>query len=236
MQGKGRKTPRKVKTKFTWDVAHVEGGHKFTAYVAGPHIRVLCHKHRFVRACLTEYTDGQECPGCVARLETCFISYMPIYRAVDKHELVCGFHEEQEDTLDKLEHLQGVVIGREEGFGCGLWINPATSLPTYAPNDPTRQRQRCIASWLPIVWKFAGKITAEEILAEGPAVPVPPPPPPVKPPRIKRGGSEEKAAAANARAKLTIGGVPLDQVFATEEDDRKRRNEEFARQNGNGKH
>lgn len=109
MQGKGRKTPRTVKTKFTWDVAKVQGGEKFTAYVAGPHVRVCCHKHRQVRACLREYTGAVDCPGCVAGMERCFISYMPVYRAVDKHELVCGFHEKLDGQAARDEDRKSVV-------------------------------------------------------------------------------------------------------------------------------
>jgi hypothetical protein len=93
---------------------------------------------------------------------------MPVYRAVDKHELVCGFHEEQEDTLEKLLLHQRVIIGREVGFGCGLWINPGVSLEKYEPKDETRRHPRCIAAWLPVLWRFVGRITAAQILSEEP--------------------------------------------------------------------
>jgi len=168
VEGKGRKTPRSEKMKFTWDVAKVEGGSKFGAYVAGPHVRAICHEGKKVKACLREYTGTKDCPGCLAGKKHTVISYMPVYRAVDKHEMVCGFHEEQEDTLEKLALLQGVMIGREDGFGCGLWINPAAGLPKYEPESLTRKRPRCIAAWLPTLWRYVGSITGEQLLAERP--------------------------------------------------------------------
>lgn len=166
MLGKGKRPPLRTKTKFTWDLPKIKGGEKMVAWVAGPHIGVMCHEAKKPKACLKAAAGDLNCPGCHLGQRLFWFGFLPIYAEPDKHEYACGFHEEQVDTLDSLKTHDGIIVGREEGFGRGLWVRRRLSPEKYQPSDPIRQKPRCIASWLPTIWGYVGRVTGAQLLAD----------------------------------------------------------------------
>lgn len=174
MSGKGRRPTEGKKYKRSWDLIQCEAGQRVNGYVAGPHIRTKCHTEPFPKVCLKEHAGQSDCPGCMKGFDTVWYAWLPLYKEPDKGEIMAAFGEHQWDTLDSLVHLQPVTIGREwstgktRAFKCGLWINPTKTKDVYAPSDRVRQRDRCIAMPLIILWKYTDRITVDQLLCEEP--------------------------------------------------------------------
>lgn len=236
MKAKGKRRSEGSKGR-QWLHVKVAAGEKWGAWIAGSPVCVESHHVGATQPCLKAYLGRHaRCPGCdePSRVQDQYAQ--PVYRELDGRPAFVWLHDDVADAMEIAKLHQYCVVGRTEEPKTGIYLSLKLAGPKYHTTLPERMVEADCSDYLPVVFGLTSTITGQ-MLRDGPAYSLPSVTavPSVKPPKIKKGGPEEKKAAQDANSRITVGGKSLAEINAIEDEDRRRRNQEFARENGNGK-
>lgn len=162
--------PPEEKTVGHWLTQKLKRGTKLAAHVAGNCVGVTVHCGKPSKPCMRRYLGaGAKCFGCDNGIRKDWLGYQPFYRELDGRPIVCTFHKDMIERLDKLTLHQRVEIGQEDADNVGLWLRAEKGM-LYSTTLNARKIGADIAGWLPVLWKLRGVITREMLLSAGPEV------------------------------------------------------------------
>lgn len=180
-------------------------GDRWKAFVAGSAVWIRSHGRNRTTVCATWFTDGEvECQFCKAFDQWEVRGYVPLYRDADSHPCMVIVYEDVRHTVDALNFLERVIVGKEKDPTATVWVQPSpvqhppfqTSLPhRLKPCDFSRSmlavwRNQDVCNW----WHRKHSIT-----------PPPPPPPPLP---EEKPAAKAKPAKPAKRVAITTPSTP----------------------------
>lgn len=102
----------------------IEGGQRHFAYVAGDAHWIIGHpSDKGSKPCLEWATKKTlPCRFCALGKVPCQLGYVPVYRATDYKTLYVVVYGEEREWVEKCGLHDRVLIGREVGKGCRLFV------------------------------------------------------------------------------------------------------------------
>lgn len=212
-----------------------EPGQQWTAWIAGPCEWYECHPSKRTKPCVHVMTDGKvPCKWCglAAPIETC--GYQALYREVDARPVFVVLHNYTRERVDALKLHERVVIGREGNQSDGVWVAKALKpQPFFTSTLKERMVASDLTETLLRVWGI-NELT-EWYRKQFPSSrehDTPAPPAKLLEQLVAAPDHGDEPSDVPLLGTSWLGRLPPD----AKAEIARRRNEEFVKKNGNGKH
>lgn len=208
----------------------------FTAWLAGPIYWCQVHEHTKkqpgTKPCLEWLTDGDlRCPRCRPQVVPTWVGYVPLYREQDHKPVIVIIHESVMDLIHGLSYPEAVIVGRVDE-NSSVFVRKCDTGVIFKTDNAARRRPVDVTRDLLTMWripeldrwvceKSRGNSTTNLTEVEN----------------VSDTGRHDAVDAGTLAHDNRLLGDSFMRALDpdTQAEIRRRRNEEFVSENGNGK-